>query len=286
MGPDYLTYADYQRAAEFLRPRLRRPPRVGLILGSGLNALADEVQDAVAISYSDIPGFPLPSVQGHVGRLLFGTLEGQPVVFMQGRVHYYEGASMQQIVLPVRVMRLLGVEILIVTNAAGGVNQSFHVGDLMLITDHIGLMNMTGLNPLRGPNSEEFGLRFPDMTRAYDRDLRALALRVAHEQGLVLQQGIYVGLAGPSFETPAELRFLQAMGGDAVGMSTVPEVTIARHAGMRVLGISGISNIVILNPNTEDTTTHEEVLVAGREMGPRLLALLRGILCRLDSSPS
>jgi purine-nucleoside phosphorylase len=286
MGQDYLTYADYQRAADFLRPQLRRPPRVGLILGSGLNALADQAQDALAIPYAQIPHFASPSVPGHVGRLLFGTLEEQPIVLMQGRVHYYEGASIQQVALPVRVMRLLGVEILVVTNAAGGINQSFRVGDLMLITDHINLVGMTGLNPLRGPNLEEFGPRFPDMTRAYDRELRTLALRVAHEQHIVLQQGIYVGLAGPSFETPAELRFLQAIGADAVGMSTVPEVTAARHAGMRVLGISGISNVAILDPNTEDTTTHEEVLIAGREMGPRLMALVRGILRRLDRPPS
>jgi len=286
MGQEYLTYADYQRAADFIRPQLRRPPRVGLILGSGLNALADEMQDAIAIPYRDIPNFPTPSAPGHVGRLLLGTLEGQGVVLMQGRIHYYEGYSLPMVTLPVRVMHLLGVEILIVTNAAGGINQSFRVGDLMLITDHIGLGNLLGLNPLRGPNLDEFGLRFPDMTRAYDPQLRALALAAAREEGIVLQQGVYVGLGGPSFETPAELRFLRAAGADAAGMSTVPEVTVARHAGMRVLGVSGISNIAILDPNSDQTASHEEVLMAGREMGPRLMALLRGVLRRLASSPT
>jgi purine-nucleoside phosphorylase len=275
------THDQYEQAADFLRGRLSLRPRVGLILGSGLNDLADEMHGAAAISYADIPHFPRPTVPGHVGRLLGGTLEGQPALLMQGRVHYYEGASMQQVTFPVRVMRLLGVETLIVTNAAGGLNQTFHVGDLMLITDHIGLVNMTGLNPLHGPNDEAFGPRFPDMTRAYDPTLRALALRVAEEEGILLRQGVYVGLAGPSFETPAELRFLRAIGGDAVGMSTVPEVTVARHAGIRVLGISGISNIAIFDPAEERQASHEEVLEAGKSMGPRLLRLIRGVLRRL-----
>jgi len=282
---EHYTYQHYQEAAAAVRARYGRAPRVGLILGSGLNALAEAVENATAIPYAEIPHFPATSILGHIGRLILGTFAGQSVVCMQGRAHYYEGVSMPQLTLPVRVMRLLGAEILIVTNAAGGINRSYRVGDLMLITDHIGLVNMTGLNPLRGPNLDAFGPRFPDMTRAYDPQLRALALRVARDEHIVLQQGIYAGVAGPSFETPAELRFLQTLGADAVGMSTVPEVTVARHAGMRVLGLSGISNVAILDPSVEAEASHEEVLRAGRELGPKLMTLLAGVLRRLDGSP-
>jgi len=279
---DRFTRELYERAADVVRAQLRGCLRVGLILGSGLNPMAEGVEDAVKIPYEQIPNFPRTTVEGHAGRLVLGTIEGQPVVLMQGRAHYYEGVSMQTATFPVRVMQVLGIEILIVTNAAGGINPAFRVGDLMLIADHIGLASMVGLNPLRGPNDASFGPRFPDMTRAYDPALRALALRVAEENGIALRQGVYVGLAGPSFETPAELRFLRTIGADAVGMSTVPEVTVARHGGTRVLGISGISNIAILDPTIQDETTHEEVLIAGREMGPRLMTLIRGVLRRLD----
>ena len=279
---DRFTRELYERAADVVRAQLRGCLRVGLILGSGLNPMAEGVEDAIKIPYEQIPNFPRTTVEGHAGRLVLGTIEGQPVVLMQGRAHYYEGVSMQTATFPVRVMQVLGIEILIVTNAAGGINPAFRVGDLMLIADHIGLASMVGLNPLRGPNDASFGPRFPDMTRAYDPALRALALRVAEENGIALRQGVYVGLAGPSFETPAELRFLRTIGADAVGMSTVPEVTVARHGGTRVLGISGISNIAILDPTIQDETTHEEVLIAGREMGPRLMTLIRGVLRRLD----
>jgi purine-nucleoside phosphorylase len=199
---------------------------------------------------------------------------------MQGRVHYYEGYSMAQVGLPVRVMQRLGISILVVTNAAGAVNPDFQPGELMLITDHINLIGMAGLNPLRGPNLDELGPRFPDMSQPYDPALRQLAQQTAHELGLRLQRGVYVSLAGPSFETPADLRFLRLIGADAVGMSTVPEVIIARHGGTRVLGISGISNKANLDGST--ITTHEEVLAAGQKIVPQLTALLRGVLRRLD----
>lgn len=281
---EFFEAQDYQRAVETIRARCGLRPRIGIILGSGLGALADEVEEACAIPYEAIPGFPRPTVAGHAGRLILGRLEGQPAVLMQGRFHHYEGFSTQEVAFPVRVMSLLGIEILIVTNAAGGINQSFRVGDLMLIVDHIGLLNMAGANPLRGPNDERFGPRFPDMTHVYDRRLRALALEEAARQDIPLRQGVYVGLSGPSFETPAELRFLRAVGCDAVGMSTIPEVTVARHAGLRVLGISGITNIAILDPEEDREASHEEVLRAGKTIGPRLMALIRGVLRRLDSS--
>lgn len=264
-----------------IRARHTGRPRIGIILGSGLGALADQVEEGLSIAYADIPHFPRPTVEGHSGRLVFGNLQGQPVVLMQGRLHHYEGFSMPEVTFPVRVMHALGIEILIVTNAAGGIRQSFRVGDLMLITDHIGFLNMTGMNPLRGPNDESLGPRFPGMAQVYDRELRALALSEAAVSGIPLHQGVYVGLSGPSFETPAELRFLQAVGCDAVGMSTVPEVTVARHAGIRVLGISGITNVAILDPDEDREANHEEVLEAGKVIGPRLIALVGGVLRRL-----
>ncbi len=251
-------------------------PRVAMILGSGLNGLADAVRNARIIPFGDLPHWPVSTVQGHAGRLVLGTLEDQPVFVMQGRVHFYEGYSMSQVTLPIRVMQRLGVETLIVTNAAGGVNPDFTPGDVMLITDHLNLMGMTGLNPLIGPNPDEFGPRFPDMSQAYDRALADLARRVAREQGILLREGVYAGLSGPSFETPADLRFLRAAGVDAVGMSTVPEVTVARHGGTRVLGLSGISNKANLDGST--LTTHEEVIEAGRVITPKVEKIIRGIL--------
>jgi purine-nucleoside phosphorylase len=202
---------------------------------------------------------------------------------MQGRVHAYEGHSMQRVTLPVRVMAELGVRTLIVTNAAGGVNPSFRAGDLMLIVDHIGFMTMVGGNPLWGPNDETLGPRFPAMNNAYDKQLRRLTLEVARERGIDLKQGVYAGLGGPTFETPAEIRFLRMAGADACGMSTVPEVIVARHMGLRVLGISGISNATIDDPDAEESANHEEVLAAGREMTPKLMDLIRGVLERLPN---
>jgi purine-nucleoside phosphorylase len=220
-------------------------------------------------------------VAGHAGRLVIGRLAGQDVLIMQGRTHAYEGVPVQQLTVPVRVMRELGVHTLIVTNAAGGINPSFRPGDLMLITDHIGLVAMTGLNPLWGPNDESLGPRFPAMSGAYDFALRRLALQVAARLGIELRQGVYAGLAGPAFETPAEVRFLRLIGADAVGMSTVPEVIVARHAGLRVLGISAISNVAVADSDSEEKADHEEVLAAGQALVPRLTALLHGILAAI-----
>jgi purine-nucleoside phosphorylase len=215
-------------------------------------------------------------VTGHSGQLVVGKLEGQPVFVMQGRVHYYEGYSMSQVTLPIRVMQMLKIGILIVTNAAGGINPDFVPGDVMLITDHLNLAGMAGLNPLIGPNLDEIGPRFPDMSRAYDRLLADLARDAAKKAGIQLREGVYAGLSGPSFETPADLRFLRVAGADSVGMSTVPEVTVARHGGQRVLGFSGISNKANLDGST--VTTHEEVMEAGRIITPKMEKIIRGVL--------
>ncbi len=272
----YFTIAEYDEIANRIREQVSFTPRIGMILGSGLGGLADSVEKSIKIPYNEIPSWPISTVIGHQGQLVFGQLQGQSVMVMQGRAHYYEGYSMAEVGLPVRVMQRLGVEILIVTNAAGAVNPDFSPGDLMLITDHLNLVGMAGRTPLRGPNLDELGPRFPDMGQAYDRKLGDLARRVSATNQIPLQEGVYICLAGPSFETPADLRFLRGIGADAVGMSTVPEVTTARHGGMRVLGISGISNKANLDGNT--LTTHEEVLEAGQVIVPKLTALIRGIL--------
>jgi purine-nucleoside phosphorylase len=253
--------------------------RVGLVLGSGLGTLAESVEEAVSLPTADLPGWPRSTVEGHVGRLVLGKLEGAPVGILQGRVHFYEGYPMDRIGLPVRVLQRLGAEVLIVTNAAGGVNPGFEAGDIMLITDHVNLIGMAGLSPLRGPNLDEFGPRFPDMSQAYDRELLALARQVARDEGVSLREGVYICLGGPAFETPADIRFLRSIGVDAVGMSTVPEVVVARHGGMRTLGLSGISNKASVDG--EKPTTHSEVLEAGKRIGPKLERLLRGVLRRL-----
>jgi len=276
---DTFTLGQIDKIVEVLRARTALHPGVGMILGSGLGPLAEAVGQATTIPYSELPFWPVSTVEGHQGRLVIGNLEGQDILVMQGRAHYYEGYSMAQVGLPVRVMQRLGIQTLIVTNAAGAVNPVYQPGDLMLILDHLNLIGMAGLNPLRGPNLDELGPRFPDMGRAYDRELIALARQVAAENHIAMQEGVYACLAGPSFETPADLRFLRTAGVDAVGMSTVPEVTTARHAGTRVLGISGISNKANLDGNT--LTTHAEVLAAGKIIVPRLEMLVRGILRRL-----
>jgi purine-nucleoside phosphorylase len=279
VNDEFITLEDIDRAADVLRRRSPVGPRVGLILGSGLGAVAEAVEGAARLSGKDLPGWPPAAIAGHAGQVHLGTLEGRPVMVMQGRAHFYEGHSMSRIGLPVRVMQRLGVEVLIVTNAAGAVNPAFTPGDLMLITDHLNFVGMAGQSPLRGPNLEAFGPRFPDMSQAYDRSLLALTREVAADSDGALQEGIYACLAGPSFETPADLRFLRAAGVDAVGMSTVPEVTVARHGGTRVLGISGISNKANLDGTT--ATSHEEVLRAGEVIGPRLALLVRGVVRRL-----
>jgi purine-nucleoside phosphorylase len=274
----FFSQSDFEASAATIQRRTEVRPRIGLILGSGLSTLADAVEDGVVIPYGEIPHFPVSTVEGHVGRLVVGRLEGQAVAVMQGRAHYYEGYSMAEIALPVRVLQVLGIEILVITNAAGGLNSEFRAGDPMLITDHINLIGMSGLNPLRGPNLDDFGPRFPDMSRAYDPELRTLARQVAREADVVLREGVYICLAGPSFETPADLGFLRVIGADAVGMSTVPEATVARHGGTRVLGLSGISNVLPVEGAPPVETTHEEVLEAGRMLVPRLEAIIRGVL--------
>lgn len=271
-----VTMEQINEVANFLRARMSVKPRVALILGSGLNALASSVENPEIIPFHNIPHWPVSTVMGHSGQLVLGTLETQPVFVMQGRVHYYEGYSMAQVTMPVRVMQKLGIEILIVTNAAGGINPEFAPGDVMLISDHLNLAGMSGLNPLIGPNLEEFGPRFPDMSQAYDRELADRTRRIAAEAGITLREGVYAGLSGPSFETPADLRFLRVAGADSVGMSTVPEVTVARHGGMRVLGFSGISNKANLDGST--ITTHEEVMEAGRVLTPKMETIIRGVL--------
>lgn len=280
---EFFTRKEFAEAADFIRSHTEHEPSIGLVLGTGLNPLAEEMQGAEVIPYSEIPHFPVSTVEGHVGRLVIGELEGQEILIMQGRAHYYEGYSPQHICLPIRVMQFLGIGILIVTNAAGGLNPAFRAGDLMLITDHINLIGMAGLNPLRGPNDPELGPRFTDMSQAYDLELREMALRVAKDLGLPLHQGVYICLAGPSFETPADLKFLRLIGADAVGMSTVPEVTVARDAGIRVLGISGISNVAVIEPTGERKVVHEEVLEAGKLLVPKLAALLKGVISLLAS---
>jgi purine-nucleoside phosphorylase len=273
---DFVTLSMIDEAVSVIQNWIKKTPEVGLILGTGLGDLAESVKPAEVIPYSDIPHWPKSTIQGHKGRLVIGTLEGKLVFIMQGRAHYYEGYSMQIIGFPIRVMIRLGIKTLIVTNAAGAINPEFKPGDIMLIRDHISLIAMGGLNPLHGPNIDEFGGRFPDMSQPYDLDLLNLAYRVAVEKKVDVQKGVYVCLAGPSFETPADLRFLQVIGADAVGMSTVPEVIIARHSGIKVLGISGISNKANLDGST--ITTHEEVLEAGKQLVPKLDAVIRGVL--------
>ena len=272
----YFTLEQIDEVADAVRDKITLNPRVGIILGSGLNDLAASVENAVTIPYRDLPHWPVSTVEGHVGRLVIGELEGQPVLVMQGRVHFYEGYSMAQVTLPVRVMQRLGLEMMIVTNAAGGVNPDFVPGDVMLITDNLNLMGMSGLNPLMGPNLDELGPRFPDMSQAYDRKLMDVARKVAVSADITLREGVYCGLSGPSFESPADLRFLRLAGTDAVGMSTVPEVIVANHGGLRSLGLSGISNKANLDGST--ITTHQEVIEAGKVITPKIETIIRGVL--------
>jgi purine-nucleoside phosphorylase len=276
MSTPYLTLEQIDQAADAVRKRSAYKPRVALILGSGLNGLADSVEKADVIPFGDLPHMPVSTVHGHMGRLVIGELEEQVVFVMQGRVHFYEGYTMGQVTLPIRIMQRLGIEMLFVTNAAGGVNPDFVPGDVMLITDNLNLIGMTGTNPLFGPNIDELGPRFPDMSQVYDRSLMDSARKAASSENIQLQEGIYCALSGPSFEGPADLRFLRLAGADAVGMSTVPEVIVARHGGMRVLGMSGISNKANLDGST--VTTHEEVIEAGKVISPKIEKIIRRIL--------
>jgi purine-nucleoside phosphorylase len=270
-------YEQVMEAAAIVQFRSSMKPSVAVILGSGLGDLAAEVQGATAIPYEEIPHFMRSTVVGHAGRLLIGKLENVPVVVMQGRFHFYEGYTMQALTLPVRVMRMLGAHTLIVTNAAGGINAAYRPGDFMLIRDHINFLGLTGMNPLIGPNDERLGERFPALAKAYDAELRALARLVAAKwPEITLHEGVYTQVAGPSYETGAELKFLRTAGADAVGMSTASEVIVARHMGMRVLGISLITNTAT-GDDTEEIN-HAEVLTAADAARPKFAALIRGIL--------
>jgi len=278
----YFTLEKIDEVANAVREKIKITPRVGVILGSGLNDLAASVETAITIPYNELPNWPVSTVIGHTGQLVVGQLEGQSVFVMQGRVHFYEGYNMAQVTLPVRVMQRLGIEIMIVTNAAGGVNPDFVPGDVMLITDNLNLVGMSGSNPLMGPNLDEIGPRFPDMSQAYDKQLGNIARKVAEEHDILLREGVYCGLSGPSFESPADLRFLRLVGTDAVGMSTVPEVIVARHGDMRVLGLSGISNKANLDGSS--ITTHEEVIAAGKVITPKMETIIRGVLWSLQDN--
>ena len=271
---DLLTRIEEARAAIESRGAVR--PTIGLILGSGLGDLANQVENAVRIPYGNIPHFPVSTVPGHAGQLVLGTLMGQPVAVMQGRIHYYEGYTMQQVTFPTRVLKALGCETLIVTCACGGLNPDFSAGDLMLITDHINLM---GEDPLRGPNEPALGVRFPAMVGAYNAALRESAEQVASAIGFQLQKGVYSPISGPCYNTSAELRMLRMLGSDAVGMSTVPEVVTAVHMGMKVLGIACITDMAL--PDHPIQLTHEQVMQTAERTKPRFQNLIKGVLERL-----
>jgi purine-nucleoside phosphorylase len=264
---------DFTQTVNFLMEKAPAGAEIGLILGSGLGVLAEEIEEPVIIPYRDIPNFPISTVEGHAGQLIVGQLEGKRVVAMQGRFHNYEGHALHQVVYPVRVMSKLGIKMLVVTNAAGGINHGYEPGDLMLIRDHL---NLTGANPLIGPNDDTFGPRFPDMSEAYDPELIDLAVKVSVGQRIKLQHGVYAGLTGPSYETPAEIKYLRAIGADAVGMSTVPEVIVANHAGLRVLGISCISNMAA--GVLPQKLTHNEVMETAERVKEKFIRLVKGIL--------
>lgn len=264
-----------KETADFLRTKVKDLPKTAIILGSGLGNLVDHIEDKTVIPYAAIPNFPVSTVEGHSGNLIFGTLSGKKVIAMQGRFHYYEGYDMKAVTFPVRVFKELGVETLYVSNAAGGMNKEFLVGDVMVITDHI---NLFPENPLRGKNYNELGTRFPAMTEAYDHELVALADSIAAEKDIRLMHGVYVGTTGPTFETPAEYEYFRIIGGDAVGMSTVPEVIVANHAGMKVFGLSVITDL-----GGKDITyvpTHEEVQEAAVKAQPVMLALIKEMVAR------
>ncbi|MGE7119662.1 purine-nucleoside phosphorylase [Peribacillus sp. NPDC046944] len=262
-----------ETAAEFIKNKVEGTPDIGLILGSGLGVLADEIENPIIIPYHEIPEFPVSTVEGHAGQLVIGNLSGKQVVAMQGRFHFYEGYSMEKVTFPVRVMKLLGVETLIVTNAAGSVNKSYAPGDLMIITDHINLM---GTNPLIGANEDRFGPRFPDMSEAYNKELRAKAKTIASTLGLDVKEGVYIGNSGPTYETPAEVRMARVLGGDAVGMSTVPEVIVARHCGMKVLGISCLTNMA--SGILDQPLSHVEVIETTEKVKSSFLEFVKSIV--------
>lgn len=264
-----------KQTADYIRAKVTEVPDTAIILGTGLGALVEHISDKKFIPYSEIPNFPVSTVEGHSGNLIFGKLGNRPVIAMQGRFHYYEGYDMKQVTFPVRVMKALGVKTLYVSNAAGGMNKEFRVGDIMIITDHI---NLFPENPLRGKNYEELGPRFPAMTEAYSHELIALADKVAAEKGIRVMHGVYVGTPGPTFETPAEYEYFRVIGGDAVGMSTVPEVIVANHAGIKVFGVSVITDLG--GKDVTDVPTHEEVQLAAQKAQPYMMEIIKEMLAR------
>jgi purine-nucleoside phosphorylase len=263
-------------AAQYIAGRTEFTPEVGIILGTGLGGLVEKIEIEHSIPYGEIPGFPVSTVEGHKGRMIFGTIEGRKVVAMQGRFHYYEGYPMTQVTFPVRVMKLLGIEYLFVSNASGGINTSFRTGDLMIITDHI---NHFPEHPLRGRNID-YGPRFPDMSEAYNRELINQAKTIAAEKNIRVVEGVYVGVSGPTFETPAEYKLYRIFGGDAVGMSTVPEVIVAKHCGIRVFGMSVITDLGVEGKIVE--VTHEEVQAAADKAQPFMTEIMRELINRAN----
>jgi purine-nucleoside phosphorylase len=266
-------YERAEHATRVIRSRISVEPRIALVLGSGLGGFADDFEDAVGIPYEEIPGFVRSTAQGHAGRLVIGKIESVPVLAMQGRVHYYEGYSLEEVTFPVRTFGLLGIKTLVLTNAAGGINVELSQGALMVISDHLNLM---GVNPLRGPNDERFGPRFPDMSAVYSPELQELVIDEAKAIGVELRRGIYGGLSGPSYETPAEIHLLRTLGADAVGMSTVPEAIVARHMGLEVLGISCITNMAA--GISDEPINHEEVMATGDRVRETFAELLRRVI--------
>ena len=262
--------------ADFIKSKINDIPQIAIILGTGLGALVDSIEDSRYIPYKDIPNFPLSTVEGHSGKLIFGTLGGKRVMAMQGRFHYYEGYDMKEVTFPIRVMQQLNIKTLFVSNAAGGMNKEFKVGDIMIITDHI---NLFPDNPLRGRNYEQLGTRFPAMTEAYSKRLIKLADDIASTENIRVMHGVYVGTAGPTFETPAEYEFFRVIGGDAVGMSTVPEVIVANHASMEVLGISVITDLG--GKDITDIPTHEEVQKAAMTAQPNMVKIMQKLITQL-----
>jgi len=269
-------YQSIQASANYIKSKTNYQPKVGLILGSGLGSLADEIQNPNIFPYHEIPGFPVSTVKGHTGQLVIGELDGQIVVAMQGRIHFYEGYSMKEITFPVRVFKALGIDKLIVTNACGGINPLLYPGALMLIKDHI---NFMGDNPLIGPNDERLGTRFPDMLHAYDKQLLKLAQNVAKKLDIRTFTGVYSAVTGPTFETAAEIKMLDILGADTIGMSTIPEVIVAVHSKIKVLGISAVTDMAMINPDIP--ITHEDVIKVANEIKPRFIQLIRGVLSEL-----
>jgi len=265
-------------AADYVKEKLQdRKPVAGIILGSGLGKLADEIENPLVIPYGEIPGFPVSTAIGHKGNFIVGLLSGKMVIAMQGRIHFYEGYGMSMATMPVRVMVLLGIKHLFVSNAAGGTNLDYHVGDLMIIRDHINLLP----NPLIGPNLDEFGPRFPDMTRPYDPALIRMAEEIAAQKGIVLQKGVYVAISGPSYETPAEYRYFRSIGADAVGMSTTPEVIVARHSSIPVFGMSVITDVAHATDDEDYVTDGEAIVKAADAAADKMTTLIKEMLVRL-----